>query len=49
MNDSLSDTLLKTKKHPDSPYVFCNKDGKPYGSIKTAFWHALKRAKNKKF
>jgi len=49
MNDFLSDTLLKTKKHPDSPYVFCNKDGKPYGSIKTAFWHALKRAKIRNF
>ena len=49
MNDPLFDTLLKIKKHPDSPYVFCNKDGKPYGSIKTAFRHALKRAKIRNF
>jgi site-specific recombinase XerD len=35
---------MKVPKHPDSPYVFCNNDGKPYESIKTAFHTAIKRA-----
>jgi len=49
MNAVVFDTLLKVKKHPDSPYIFCNKDGEPYGSIKTVFWHALKRTGIKNF
>ena len=49
INQVVFDSLLKVKKHPDSPYVFCNKDGKPYGDVKTAFWHARKRAGIKNF
>jgi len=44
MNQVVFNFLLKVKKHPNSPYVFCNKDGKPYSDVKKAFWHALKRA-----
>ncbi len=36
--------LLKQRKHPDSPYIFCHKDGKRIGSFKKAFKTALKRA-----
>ncbi len=24
-------------------YVFCNADGKPFGSVKTGFWNACRR------
>jgi len=49
MNQVVFYTLFKVKKHPESPYVFCNKDGKPYGSVKTAFRNALKKAGIKNF
>jgi integrase len=44
MNETVRASLMKVLKHPDSPYVFCNNDGKPYESIKTAFHTAIKRA-----
>ncbi len=44
MNETVKESLIKVLKHPDSPYVFCNNDGKPYESIKTAFHTAIKRA-----
>ena len=49
MNQVVFNFLLKVKKHPNSSYVFCNKDGKPYSDVKKAFWHALKRAGIKNF
>ncbi|MFH1622568.1 MAG: hypothetical protein ABIA97_05555 [Candidatus Omnitrophota bacterium] len=30
MNEMVSTTLMKVKKHPDGPYVFCNCNGKPF-------------------
>ncbi|MDP2940272.1 MAG: tyrosine-type recombinase/integrase [Candidatus Omnitrophota bacterium] len=44
MSDIVKKTLIKVLKHPDSPYIFCNKNGKPYESIKTSFHTAMKRA-----
>ena len=49
MNQVVFDTLLKVRKPPNSPYVFYNKDGKPFDDVKTAFWRALKRAGIKNF
>ena len=44
LNDIVKKTLIKVLKHPDSAYIFCNKNGKPYESIKTSFHTAMKRA-----
>ena len=39
----IASLLLKQRKHPDSPYIFCHKDGRCIGSFKKAFKTALKR------
>ncbi|MEW6170760.1 MAG: site-specific integrase [Candidatus Omnitrophota bacterium] len=44
MNEQAKTALIRVKKHPESPYIFCNKDGKPYGDIKKSFFTALKKA-----
>ena len=49
MNQVVFDTLPKIRKHPDSSYIFYNRDGKPYGDIKKAFSSARKRAGIKNF
>lgn len=49
MNDAAFDTLLKVKKHSNSPYIFCNNDGKPYTDIKKGFYAALRRSGIKNF
>ncbi len=43
MNDIVYRTLLAAKK-PDSPWVFCKKNGERYGNIRKAFEGARKRA-----
>ena len=49
INDWLVETLIRVRKHPESPYVFCNKDGKPYGDIRKSFDNAKRRADIKDF
>ncbi len=49
INDWLVQTLIKVRKHPESPYVFCNKDGKTYGDIRKSFDNAKRRAGIKDF
>jgi len=49
INKDLAQILLAVLKHPKSPYVFCKEDGTPYGSVKTSFRAALRRAKIKNF
>ena len=44
MTDLVFKTLLKVSKNPNSPYVFCKKDGSPYRDIRGGFTNALKRA-----
>jgi len=44
MNGLLVKTLKSIKRNPKSPYVFCNKEGKPYGAVRTSFHHALRKA-----
>ena len=44
INNEVKSTLLKVKKHPDSSYVFCNKNGEPYGDIKKSFFTACKKS-----
>ncbi|MDD5653887.1 MAG: site-specific integrase [Candidatus Omnitrophica bacterium] len=44
LNNTAKNTLLAMPKHPDSPYVFCNKEGEPYGDIKKSWLTAVKKA-----
>lgn len=41
LNSIAKRTLIAVLKHPDSPYVFCNKKGEPYGDIKKSFLTAV--------
>ena len=43
VNDTVFRTLLRARKNPKSPYVFCKKDGSPYRDIRDGFFNALKR------
>ncbi len=49
MNDIVYSVLLGVKKHPDSGYVFCNKEGKPYGNVRRSFATALRKTGIKDF
>jgi len=40
----ISRLLLRQRKYPDSPHVFCREDGRPVGSFRKAFDRVLKRA-----
>ena len=42
LNNLLTSTLKNIKFR--SPYVFCDKDGRPYGSVRKSFENALKKA-----
>ncbi|MBI4231201.1 MAG: site-specific integrase [Planctomycetes bacterium] len=44
MNETLREALHGVERIVGSPYVFCNADGKPYGTVKTGFWGACRRA-----
>ncbi len=44
MNDIVYGTLVDIRKIPDSPWVFCKKNGKRYGNVRKAFEGARKRA-----
>lgn len=43
MNTLVKTILIATPKHPQSPYVFCNKEGKPY-NFRKSFETALKKS-----
>lgn len=43
MNPHLIATLKSIGKHPKSPYVFCDRDGKPYKRLEHGFNTALKK------
>ncbi|MFB3919255.1 MAG: tyrosine-type recombinase/integrase [Candidatus Velamenicoccus archaeovorus] len=48
----LKDLLLNERTqraHPESPYVFCNENGKPYGEIRKSFLSACKKSDIKDF
>jgi len=44
MNEVVQKTIIGVFKNPESQYIFCNKDGKPYGDIKKSFFTALNKA-----
>jgi integrase len=44
INKAVKQALVKQSKHSESPYVFCNKDGKPYRDIRKSFVAALNKS-----
>ncbi|MDP3042040.1 MAG: site-specific integrase [Candidatus Omnitrophota bacterium] len=44
MNDAVKTALIKVKRHPESQYIFCGKNGKPMQNIRKSFFTALKKA-----
>ena len=44
INEIAKMALLRRLKHPESPYIFCDKNGKPFGNIRKSFFTALKKA-----
>jgi integrase len=44
MNEITQKTIIGVLKNPESQYVFCNKEGKPYGNVRKSFATALKKA-----
>lgn len=42
-SETVKKALIAVPKHPESPYVFCYKNGKPYTSVKKSFHTALKK------
>jgi len=44
MNTVAQKAIIGVLKHPDSQYIFCNKDGESYGDIKKSFLTAVKKS-----
>jgi len=44
INEQVKTALIRTKKHAESPFVFCRSDGKPFRDIRKSFFTALKKA-----
>lgn len=44
MNETVKTALIKVRKHPESPYVFCDKNGRPFYNVRKSFSTALKKA-----
>jgi integrase len=44
INSIVKQALISQPKHKDSPYVFCNKNGKPYRDIRKSFVAALNKS-----
>ncbi|MBL7130804.1 MAG: site-specific integrase [Candidatus Omnitrophica bacterium] len=44
MNEQVKTALIRTRKHPESPYVFCSKDGEPFYNVRKSLFTALKKA-----
>jgi len=43
MSDIVKKALIAVPKHPDSPYIFCHHDGKPYMNVRKSFDAVLKK------
>ena len=44
INEQVKTALIRTRKHPSSPYIFYKKDGSSIGDIKKTFFTALKKS-----
>jgi len=49
INEQVKTALIRTRKHPDSPYIFTKQNGKPYKDIRRSFFTALKKSDIKDF
>jgi integrase len=49
MNEQVKTALIRVRKNPVSPYIFCDKDGKPYHDIRKSFWTVLRKSGIKDF
>ena len=37
MSDKVKSALIAVQKHPESAYIFCKKNGKPFGNVRKSF------------
>lgn len=44
INEQVKTALIRVRRHPDSPYVFCKADGTHYGNVRKSFFTALRKA-----
>ncbi len=44
MNEVVQKTIISVLKNPESQYVFCNQDSKPYGNVRTSFFTACNKS-----
>ena len=44
INEMVKTALLRTPKHPESSYVFYDKNGNPFGNIRKSFFTALRKS-----
>ena len=49
MNEVVKNELIKVRKHPKSPYIFCHPNGQRVKDIRKSFWTALKKSGIKDF
>lgn len=43
MNDTVKKAIIAVPKNPNSPYIFCHENGKPYLNVRKSFDMALKK------
>lgn len=44
MNETVKTAFIRVRKHPDSPFIFCDKHGQPFYNLRTSFFTACKKA-----
>lgn len=49
INEPVKTELIRVRKHPQSEYIFCKKDGSPIGDIKKSFLTAMRKSGIKDF
>ena len=49
MNAVVKDALIKVRRNPKSPYIFCYKNGEQVKDIRKSFWTALRKSDIKDF
>ena len=49
MNKEVKDAIIQVRKHPESPYVFCNEHGEPRHDIRKSYSTALIKSGIKDF
>lgn len=44
MNEQVKTALIRVRKHPESPFIFCNENGKLVHDIRKSFSTALRKS-----